>query len=199
MSLSLLAGKAVAVVMAATAPAAFGLQVSPIHVSARAGGSAVLTVRDVGTKPLLLSTSLLRVRGSNGACGVTASGLPRGITISPASLRVRPGHARTATVHVASSVPASDVAVIFSEQDGSRGAVHVSGAVGVQLIITAPGKAVAHRCVAVRAAPPKPGFPARTVEGAGGAAVLLMGAGVWFGLRRRRSDPDGKGGRQTMS
>lgn len=187
-----LAGKAVAALVAATAPAAFGLTASPTHVTAKAGGAPVVVeIRNTGTHRVTVTTSIEAVGKTRGQCHVSPSAVPAGITVTPASLTLRPDHAKDATVTVARDVPASDVAVVFTTDEGQHKSVRVLAAVAVQLTTTA-GNTTAARCVSLRPAAVK-GFPAGMVGGAGGAALALTGAGVWLGLRRRRSDPGREG------
>lgn len=190
-----LALKAAAVlVTAAAGPSAFGIQASPYHINATAGSSATVTITDVGTKRVTVGTGVLAVHKVSGLCGVTANGVPPGVTISPAQLTLRPGHHKTATVHIASSVPASDLALVFTSKPDGNGTARVVGAVGIQLVIAAkPGQHAVSRCISVHHIAAKPaadvtstGPPAAETGGAAGAAVILCGLGAWAWWRSRR-------------
>jgi hypothetical protein len=146
-------------------PSAFALTVAPIRQQA-AGSTAHITVTDAGTAKLAVSTSAVILHEKAGGCVTPHT---KGVTVSPASFSVKPGHHVTVAVHLAPGLPAGDYGVAFSAAaTGGDGAIHLDGAVGSQLVVGGAASTVhCARPHPVAAPAGSSGFPT------GGLLILL--------------------------
>jgi hypothetical protein len=86
----------------------FSLAVSPQSLSLTIGGAG---------QPVQLTATALN--GFTGSANVALSGLPAGVTASPASVSVTPGTAQTVTLTAANSAQAGSANVVFTGTSGS--------------------------------------------------------------------------------
>ena len=166
-------------------PSAFALSVAPARQQA-AGSIAHITVTDAGTAKLAVRTSTVILHQQAGGCATPHTA---GVTISPASFTLKPGHHVTVAVHLRPGLPAGDYGIAFSALAGGRGAIHLDGAVGSQVVVGTSARTVC--------AEPHAGAVLSASDGihTTGLLVLLAGAVLITGasmaalvrnLRRRR-------------
>jgi len=86
----------------------FTLTVSP--------GSLTITAGAAGSQVSVLATA---VHSFSGTVAVTITGLPTGVTATPATLTLTPGKAQSTTLTAAQSAPASTAKVIFTGKSAS--------------------------------------------------------------------------------
>jgi len=99
----------VAATVSATAPAAdFSLTLSPASLTISAGAT--------GTKTNVLATA---INSFSGTVAVSISGLPAGVTASPATLTLTPGKAQSVTLTAVSTAAAGNVTLTFIATSGS--------------------------------------------------------------------------------
>jgi hypothetical protein len=129
----------IAALLVAAATSPFGLTASPTVVHAAGGHTAQVRIYDVGTEPLEATVSIEPVAKVNGQCTVSGQSV-QGVTLaSPVKVHLNPGKYATATVRIAPSAPAQDLAVVFTAATGQAGGnVQVNGAVGTQLLVNGP-------------------------------------------------------------
>jgi len=92
----------------AVPPADFTLAVNPATVSVTAGGASGST-----------AVSVSGVNGFNAGVGIAVSGLPAGVTVSPATPTVTPGTPQTLTLTAAASAVASSSTVTVTGTSGA--------------------------------------------------------------------------------
>ena len=149
----------------------------PSHLLMEPGHTARLPVTEIGTKPLAVTGSVVKVgEAARGASARTVAG----VTASPEHMSIAPGHTGWATVTVAKGAPDQDVAAVFAASAGKgAGTARVSGAVGSQVVVGhVPGRHI-----------PAPGRSARASRRRhrrGGRPGADRGAGAG---RHRRGRP----------
>src|SRR5262252_3582406 len=115
-------------------PAAFSLSASPAHINARPGTVTEFTIKDSGTKPVKIDTSLAVIGKVSGDCNITSKP-PAYAHISPASIALAPGETQTVRVRLAHSAPRGAMAVEFTSLRSGSGNVKVRAGVASQLVV----------------------------------------------------------------
>jgi hypothetical protein len=176
----------------------FGISVSPFKTTAAEGNRTVTvhaTVRDVGTKPVEVTTSVRQLSGMQHGCGLAA--VASWAKASPATFALKPGETEHVTVSVTAPPAVTghvDLAAMFTGQlPHQTGAVAVTGAVGSRIEMSLPGATVSKPCSAATQAPRAALLPANN-GGPGAAAivggiclVIVLAMACWaLVLRRRR-------------
>jgi hypothetical protein len=183
----LVAGAALATgpTMAASAsptPQPFSLSVSPGRLAAGEPGSTrLLTLANNGTEPVTVRAELSELsQNAAGQCAVGPLGELTWATVTPSSLTLPPGGRQTATVTIASDVPAGmhDLVTAFVAVPGGGSGVTVSGAVGAQMQVRGNGQAAIGPCVSLPAASNPVRVTAATPTTAHGAMWTWVVLGV---------------------
>ena len=150
-----------------------GLSVTPADTHSN---PAVISVRDIGTVPIRVTTSNLILHAH---CVMTTTGV---ITVSPASFTLKSGQVKKVHVHVVSS--AGDYGVLFSAHPVkiAPGQDIAVGAVGSQILVGKDTQPCVHpKAVAQSSA----GIPLMPVAFGIGAVVLVLLAIIALAVRRQ--------------
>jgi hypothetical protein len=157
----------------------FGLSVSPFRTTAAAGDRTAVvhaTVRDVGTKPIEVTTAVRQLSGMQHGCGLAA--VASWAKATPATFALKPGEAEHVTVSVTAPPAVTghvDLAAMFTGQlPHQTGAVAVTGAVGSRVELSLPGATTGHPCSAATAAPKAAPLPPAGNGGAGTGALVIF-------------------------
>lgn len=159
----MIAVKLAALVLAASPVSS--LAISPPHIAtlSQPGSVTHVTVYDMSKSRERVTMNAAPVaRQSDGACRVTAGTAPY-VSVTPSRFTLRSGHRRIVTVRTLGDkrYPGRhDVAILATTSLAGNGQVHLSEAVGAQMLVALPGHtAKGYKPCLTLSAPAKSDFP----------------------------------------
>lgn len=112
-------------------PPAFSMSVTPVK-QVFTGHDASITVTDSGTVPLKVHAVVLILHGHAGGCAIQRESA---VTVTPRTFTLHAGEHMITSAHFPTSTTPADYGILYEASTGGSGGIHLTGAVGSQVIV----------------------------------------------------------------